>query len=781
MDPAKGGWSLANRRRSAVGEESAVRPRLLVTVHDVAPPFAEGVGTLLAELDRLQIERRVLKVIPNLDGCWPLAQDRRLCSLLRQEIEGGSEIVAHGWTHSVHGTLTGSPRQLFLGARFAPRAAEFLTRSERSAQGAAESARRVLSDALGVEPRGFCAPGWLLNEAGRAGIAAAGFEYLLEQSKLCDLATGRTVLTPWQGYMGVGGLHEWLVQLGNGAIAVGARVAWDGLEQSPNVKVFLHPQNLAGSRALDRVLERLDSLRQGRQLVTAGQLLDLTDPAAAADMSDRGGSPSISVVIPALNEQAHVARALDSVYQQRFPAERLEAVLVDNDSQDRTLAEAEKVARAWSARGPGAPRLRLVSESGRGAARAKNSGAAAARGDVLIFLDADSTLGANVANAVASAWRGGARGGSIKVLADSEDVWERGFFGVMEFGKALLGVHCQMGYLDRTLFERLGGFRPDLRLAEDVDLMRRAARQLRFDGGRLQRVGAMPLVGDVAADGLCILTSPRRLRGMPWRLGMFWMLLRWSLGYLGIGRGRYAAGGPVPIATPSPPLGRRIAMTILKFVLHTAAHRSPGRPAGLLWIWWLWDRLYVRWHGLSPVSEGSVLLYGFETYHAPRGVQLGDGTTVSRGDRICRIHMRNEVLAGSEYSMLGKRAWGFIRAMRHDLATLAERAEAGAFSERDAGFVAVTGTTLLFRGARRMGFSVWPRPRSWRGEIERIYLLGLLALYRRDSEADRDLLAAHQSSSSTAPGEIPGYEPGEVWIGRNSLPGTRSGRAAGAA
>ena len=770
-----------NRQESSRGGGAADRPRLLVTVHDVAPPFAGGVGRLLKELDRLRIERRVLKVIPNLDGRWPLTQDERLCELLRREICNGSEIVAHGWTHAVQGPLQGSPRQRFLAARFAPRAAEFLTRPAGSARDAAESARRVLAEALGIEAQGFCAPGWLLSDAGRSGVAAAGFRYLLEQSRLCDLATGRTVLTPWQGHMGVGGIHERLVQLGNGAVAVGARIAWDGLEKSPIVKVFLHPQHLESS-ALDRVLERLESLREGRQLVTAGQLLDLTDPAAlAAPAPDRKRAPTISVVIPALNEQAHVARALDSVFRQRYPAQRLEAVLVDNDSQDGTMAEAQKVAAAWSARGPGAPRLQLLKETGRGAGRAKNSGAAAARGDVLVFLDADSTLGANVSSAVAAAWRGGARGGSIKVLADSEDVWERCFFGLLEIGKSLTGVHCQMGYLDRGLFERLGGFRPELRLAEDVDLMRRAARLLRSGDGHLLRVGAIPLLGGEADDGICILTSPRRLRRMPWRLGMFWMLLRWSLGFLGIGRSRYAAGGPAPNAPPSPSLSRRIAMAILQFVLFTATHRSPGRPAGLLWIWWFWDRLYVRWHRLRPVSEDSVLLCGFETYRAPQPLQLGDGTTVKTGDRICRIHMRNEVLAGTEYAMLGKRAWGFIRAMRADLAVLAERAEAGALGDRNAGFVAVTGATLLFRGARRMGFSVWPRPQTWRSEIERVYLLGLLALYRRDSETDRDLLAAGQTSSATMSESGSEYELGEVWIGRGSLRWPRSSEASSVA
>ena len=763
------------------GAGTGRRPRLMVSIHDVAPPNFDGVRYLLDELDRLAIRPRVLKVIPNLEGRWPLAEDERLCALLRREIANGSEIVAHGWMHATHGPLVGSPRERFVGARFAPRAAEFLTLSAESARAAAESSRQALADALGIEVNGFCAPGWLINQAGRSGVSAAGFSYLLEQSRLRDLASGRSTLTPWQGHMGVGGVHELLVQVGNAAISAGSRVAWDGLEQSPNLKVFLHPQNLRESRALDRVLERLESLRRGRELVTAGQLLDLTVRAPAAAAIRRNAPPRISVVIPALNEEANVARALDSVAQQDYPAERLEAVLVDNDSRDDTLAEARKVAERWQARRHDSPQMKLVNESRRGAARAKNSGAATASGDVLIFLDADSTLGANAAGAIASAWRAGARGGSIKVLADSEDVWERGFFGVLEFGKGLFGVHCQMGYLDRGLFERLGGFRPELRLAEDVDLMRRAARALRGKPGHLQRIGAMPLFGEDTGDGHFILTSPRRLRGLPWRLGMFWMLLRWSLGFMGVGRRRYAAGGPDPGSASIPSPSRRIALGILRLVLKTAARRSPGRPAGLLWIWWWWDRLYVRWKGLRPVREGSVLLYGFETYRNARPLQLGDGTTIARGDRVCRIHMRNEMLAGPEYSLLGERAWGFIRAMRKDLAVLADLADSGTAGSAKGEFVAVTGATLLFRGARRMGFAVWPRPRSWQSEIERVYLLGLLALYRRGDEAYADLLAEGKADPAHATGAIPEYELGEVWIGRKSLLELGSGRAAGAA
>ena len=71
----------------------APRRSLIVTVHDVAPPFAAGVRRLLNELDRRAIRPRVLKVVPCYAGRWPLADDTDLCRLLRAEVAAGSEIV----------------------------------------------------------------------------------------------------------------------------------------------------------------------------------------------------------------------------------------------------------------------------------------------------------------------------------------------------------------------------------------------------------------------------------------------------------------------------------------------------------------------------------------------------------------------------------------------------------------------------------------------------------------------------------------------------------------
>ncbi|HET6372706.1 MAG TPA: glycosyltransferase, partial [Candidatus Polarisedimenticolia bacterium] len=90
--------------------------------------------------------------------------------------------------------------------------------------------------------------------------------------------------------------------------------------------------------------------------------------------------PSISLVIPAYNEEKYLPRLLDSVAQARERFEHcsgtLEVIVADNASTDRTAAIAA---------GRGA---RVVPVERRIIAAARNAGAAAATGDLLCFVDA---------------------------------------------------------------------------------------------------------------------------------------------------------------------------------------------------------------------------------------------------------------------------------------------------------------------------------------------------------------------------------------------------------
>lgn len=88
-------------------------------------------------------------------------------------------------------------------------------------------------------------------------------------------------------------------------------------------------------------------------------------------------SPPFSVIIPAFNAAPTLARAIESVRAQSWPAH--EILVVDDGSTDASA----DVARRFGAA------VRLIQQPNGGVSSARNAGAAAATGDWLAFLDAD--------------------------------------------------------------------------------------------------------------------------------------------------------------------------------------------------------------------------------------------------------------------------------------------------------------------------------------------------------------------------------------------------------
>jgi glycosyltransferase involved in cell wall biosynthesis len=108
-------------------------------------------------------------------------------------------------------------------------------------------------------------------------------------------------------------------------------------------------------------------------------------------MLHRPVPPSISVIIPARNEEALLASTLDSVIRAQASfgtsgdeQEAVEILVIDNGSTDRTPEILGLYADSSG--------VRAATCVPRGAAHARNLGARLARGEILIFLDADTHL-----------------------------------------------------------------------------------------------------------------------------------------------------------------------------------------------------------------------------------------------------------------------------------------------------------------------------------------------------------------------------------------------------
>jgi glycosyltransferase involved in cell wall biosynthesis len=94
---------------------------------------------------------------------------------------------------------------------------------------------------------------------------------------------------------------------------------------------------------------------------------------------DDAGSPRVSVVVPVLNGAATIESMLHALVAQADASIDAELIVVDNGSTDDTAAI---VARF--------PRVTLLHESRRGPAAARNCGLRAARGEIIVHLDADT-------------------------------------------------------------------------------------------------------------------------------------------------------------------------------------------------------------------------------------------------------------------------------------------------------------------------------------------------------------------------------------------------------
>jgi rSAM/selenodomain-associated transferase 2 len=236
-------------------------------------------------------------------------------------------------------------------------------------------------------------------------------------------------------------------------------------------------------------------------------------------------APWLSVVIPARNDAAALARTLDHL--ERLPgmdgAEIVVAAAGDPAGTARAVAG----------------RVRLLQPDGSTRAELMNAGAAAARGEVLLFLHADSFPPADAPALIARALDDPRVVGGAFEHRFAEPAWSlRAITAINRVRYRLTRNYYgdQGQFVRAATFRALGGFRA-LRLMEDLDFAQ-----------RLQRRGRSVLIRRE------LVTSGRRFlaRG-PWRTFGFivWLLARWTLG---LDTERYAERwrGPADRAPGSP-------------------------------------------------------------------------------------------------------------------------------------------------------------------------------------------------------------------------------------
>jgi rSAM/selenodomain-associated transferase 2 len=217
----------------------------------------------------------------------------------------------------------------------------------------------------------------------------------------------------------------------------------------------------------------------------------------------------ISVIIPTQDEATYLGPLLRALRAEDVPAE---IVIADGGSRDRTVA----VARAEGA---------TVVRSSPGRGQQLRAGAAAARGDVLLFLHTDPVF---PAGGLATIERALAAphvvGGNFRLVFDGTRSFSRRLTRVYNWMRCRGLYYGDSGiFVRRRVYDAIGGFRP-FAVMEDYDFV-----------GRLERCGETCRI-----DAPPLITSSRKFAGRRgWRIVCGWLVIH-ALFHLGVAPDRLA-------------------------------------------------------------------------------------------------------------------------------------------------------------------------------------------------------------------------------------------------
>jgi glycosyltransferase involved in cell wall biosynthesis len=192
----------------------------------------------------------------------------------------------------------------------------------------------------------------------------------------------------------------------------------------------------------------------------------------------------LSVVVPAYNEEKLLPESLRAILGAMAAFDDAELIVCDNNSTDAT----GDIARAAGAR--------VVFEPLNQISRARNAGALAARGDWLLFIDADSfpslPLFLDVRKAIAG---GNVLAGGATVAYPHASLPARAALGSWNLlSRTMRWAAGSFIFVEAVSFYTVGGFSEELFAGEEIDLFRRLKRRAQAQGRSIVILHRHPLV-----------------------------------------------------------------------------------------------------------------------------------------------------------------------------------------------------------------------------------------------------------------------------------------------
>lgn len=250
-------------------------------------------------------------------------------------------------------------------------------------------------------------------------------------------------------------------------------------------------------------------------------------------------APFITAIIPARNEESNITAVLQDLYAQSYPRERMEVIVVDDETTDRTTALVQAMIPRW-------PQLLLLKNDGIGKKAAITTGVNAGTSDLVILTDADVRFGPERIPSIVAHWQAERSAmivlpvlteghGLLGRLQEEEQAALLGMaMGSVGQGNAALAYGANLAFT-REAFLAVGGYAGDrFASGDDLFLLQRIVRSGRrvtglFDPKVLATAAAVPTFSAFAQQRLRWAGKMRGAGAGVFLTGLVALLFPWAL------------------------------------------------------------------------------------------------------------------------------------------------------------------------------------------------------------------------------------------------------------
>jgi uncharacterized protein len=243
-----------------VATAGAAADFVVVSLHDVAPRTQQITSTIISELAANGVRVCSVLVVPDYHHEGPFARHREFVTWLRALEVDGHEVVIHGYFHERPRQPEETLRDKFMTRFYTQNEGEFYDLSYE------EALRRIIKArdefrALGLKPRGFIAPAWLLGNEAEEAVRDAELEYTTRLRTVCDLRSDSTFPARALVYS----VHNsWRLALSRTWNAALFRL----LKTKPLLRISIHPPDYSQPAIWKQILGFIAATRDVRTATT---------------------------------------------------------------------------------------------------------------------------------------------------------------------------------------------------------------------------------------------------------------------------------------------------------------------------------------------------------------------------------------------------------------------------------------------------------------------------------------------------------------------------------